>query len=77
MSRQPRASAKVAFTKSPTLFTKQVSLLQQRGLEITDIAKAQFYLAQLNYYRFAAYCLPFEQDHATHQFIAGTSFDDI
>ncbi|ART83371.1 hypothetical protein CBP31_12675 [Oceanisphaera profunda] len=77
MSRQPRSSAKVAFTKSPTLFPDQVSLLLQRGLEITDIVKAQFYLTQLNYYRFAAYCLPFEQDHATHQFIVGTSFDDI
>ncbi|MEJ1407000.1 MAG: Abi family protein [Candidatus Sedimenticola sp. (ex Thyasira tokunagai)] len=44
---------------------------------IPDPAKAEFYLSQLNYYRFAAYCLPFEQDHATHQLIPGTSFDDI
>ncbi|WP_200881982.1 Abi family protein [Nitrincola sp. A-D6] len=44
---------------------------------IDDKAKAEFYLSQLNYYRFAAYCLPFEQDHATHRFRQGTTFDTV
>ncbi|MAE90335.1 MAG: DNA-binding protein [Pelagibaca sp.] len=44
---------------------------------IPDEQKAAFYLSQLNYYRFAAYCLPFEQDHASHQFQAGTGFEDV
>ena len=51
--------------------------MQQRGLTVPNVAEAEHYLAQLNYYRLAAYCLPFEQDHATHQYIQGTTFDDI
>lgn len=51
--------------------------MQQRGLTVSDVPKAEHYLAQLNYYRFAAYCLPFEQDHATHQYLPGTTFEDI
>ncbi len=69
--------AKVPFTKPPKTFAEQVQILLGRGLVIPDQANAEFYLAQLNYYRLAAYCLPFEQDHATHQFIAGTTFDDV
>ena len=56
MSRKP--VPKVAFTKPPTSLSDQIRLLQQRGLVISDGPKAEFYLAQLNYYRFAAYCLP-------------------
>ena len=70
-------SQKSPYTKPPTSFADQVSLLEQRGLVIADKAKAEFYLSQLNYYRFAAYCLPYEQDHASHQFQAGTQFDDV
>jgi abortive infection bacteriophage resistance protein len=69
--------AKVAFAKPPKTFAEQVQILLGRGLVIPDQAKAEFYLAQLNYYRLAAYCLPYEQNHATHQFIAGTTFDDV
>lgn len=68
---------KVPFTKAPKTFAEQVQILQGHGLIIPDIAKAEFYLSQLNYYRFAAYCLPFEQDHATHRFQAGVTFDDV
>ncbi|BFM05833.1 Abi family protein [Halioxenophilus aromaticivorans] len=69
--------SKVPFTKPPKSFAEQVQKLQDHGLHVPDSASAEFYLSQLNYYRFAAYCLPFEQDHETHQFIAGTSFDDV
>lgn len=68
---------KIPFRKSPSTFSRQVQILRSHGLEIPDSERAKFYLSQLNYYRLAAYCLPFEQDHATHQFIAGTSFEDI
>lgn len=68
---------KIPYNKPPTTFADQVQLWQSRGLSVPDSAKAEFYLSQLNYYRLAAYCLPFEQNHATHQFIAGTSFDDV
>jgi abortive infection bacteriophage resistance protein len=70
-------SEKVPFTKAPKTFAEQVQILQGHGLIIPDVAKAEFYLSHLNYYRFAAYCLPFEQDHATHTFQAGVTFDDV
>ena len=68
---------KIPFTKPPRSFSDQVQILQSHGLGIPDPAKAEFYLSQLNYYRLAAYCLPFEQNHATHQVRPGTSFDDV
>lgn len=67
----------IPFTKPPRTFADQVQILLSHGLAIPDPAKAEFYLSQLNYYRLAAYCLPFEQHHATHQVIPGTSFDDV
>lgn len=69
--------AKTPFIKPPTSFADQVQRLIGRGLSVPDIALAEHYLAQLNYYRFAAYCLPFEQNHATHTFKANTQFDDV
>ncbi|MDO3387767.1 Abi family protein, partial [Gilvimarinus sp. SDUM040013] len=68
---------KIPFAKQPRSFADQVQILQSHGLNIPDQTKAEFYLSQLNYYRLAAYCLPFEQNHATHQVIPGTSFDDV
>lgn len=68
---------KASYSKPPTTFSQQVELLEQRGLVVADKAKAEFYLSQLNYYRLAAYCLPFEQDHDSHQFRAGACFEDV
>lgn len=68
---------KVPFTKPPRTFADQLEILRSHGLDIPDPTKAEFYLSQLNYYRLAAYCLPFEQDHGTHQVVPGTSFDDV
>nr|WP_306671313.1 Abi family protein [Endozoicomonas sp. SESOKO2] len=31
----------------------------------------------MNYYRFRAYCLPYEEEHASHRLRAGTHFDDV
>lgn len=68
---------KIPYAKQPLTFAAQVEKLKSRGLHVPNKTKAEFCLAQLNYYRFAAYCLPFEQDHNTHQFCVGTSFDDV
>lgn len=46
-------------------------------MEISDTAKAEFYLQQINYYRLSAYWLPYEQDHANHTFKPGTNFDAV
>lgn len=63
------------FTKPPLLFNAQVDRLLERGMEIDDRERARRYLAHLNYYRLAAYWLPFEQDHPTHRFRPDTTFD--
>lgn len=73
MSSQP----KVPFTKQPTTFAQQVQILVSHGVTIPDPAKAEFYLSQLNYYRLAAYCLPFEVNQHSHQVAPGTTFDDV
>jgi abortive infection bacteriophage resistance protein len=65
------------FSKIATTYAEQVKQLQQRGMVIADPEKAGFYLQHLNYYRLAAYWLPFEADHASHRFKAGTQFDAV
>lgn len=64
------------FNKPPLSFEEQVALLQNRGMAIADPDRAAFYLQHLNYYRLAAYWLPFEAEHASHRFRAGTRFED-
>jgi abortive infection bacteriophage resistance protein len=68
---------KKPYTKKALPFAGQVALLRDRGMEIRDEAEAAFYLSHINYYRLTAYWLPFEEDHATHQFREGTNFDQV
>lgn len=65
------------FSKPATTYPEQVAQLQQRGMQIDDPEQAGFYLQHLNYYRLAAYWLPFEADHASHCFRPGTRFDAV
>jgi len=65
------------FDKSPKTYQEQIDILRERGMQIDDARKACFYLKHLNYYRLAAYWLPFEADHATHTFRPGTSFEHV
>ncbi|MDX8389471.1 MAG: Abi family protein [Mariprofundaceae bacterium] len=46
-------------------------------MDIPDRAETAHYLSHLNYYRLAAYRLPFEQNHSTHQFKPNTSFSQV
>jgi abortive infection bacteriophage resistance protein len=55
--------------------SRQVSLLESRGLVITDGGVAEAFLARVNYYRFSGYCLAFESSR--HRFRAGVTFDQI
>lgn len=63
------------FTKPSLTYAKQVELLQSRGLAVPDPAAAERYLKQISYYRFSAYCLPFEV--IRHQFKRGVTFEQI
>lgn len=51
--------------------------LKNRGLVVNDDDCALDYLGSINYFRFACYLQPFEVDATTHQYAAGTSFDQI
>lgn len=68
---------KRAFNKPPTTYAQQLVLLTDRGMRIDHPDRAAFYLQHLNYYRLGAYWLPFEADHGSHRFVAGTSFEDV
>lgn len=46
-------------------------------MAFADKALAAAVLRDTNYYRLGAYWLGFEHDHATHQFMAGTSFEQV
>lgn len=67
----------VPFTKPPLSYSEQVRQLSDRGLKIPDPARAEFYLQHLNYYRLCAYWLPFEEDHSSHRFRNGATFEDV
>lgn len=69
--------ALMQFNKSPLSYQEQIEQLISRGMLIDNHGRARRYLSHLNYYRLAAYWLPFEQDHATHTFKPGTTFDGV
>lgn len=56
---------------------EQLLLLRSRGLGISDETSALHHLARINYYRFAGYLLPFEEDHSSHALRAGTTFEEV
>lgn len=71
------ASKKPSYKKSHLSISDQITQLKSRGMQFDDVAAAEHYLSQMNYYRLTAYWLPYEKDHATHTFLAGTKFDEI
>jgi abortive infection bacteriophage resistance protein len=65
------------YRKPATTYAEQIALLKSRGMTIADEQAAAFYLQHISYYRLGAYWLPFEANHATHQFQAGTTFENV
>ena len=67
------------FTKPPLSIEHQIALLQSRGMAIGNPVRVSRYLEHINYYRFRAYWLPFEEQAAgdVHHFKPGTTFNDI
>jgi abortive infection bacteriophage resistance protein len=68
---------KKPFNKPAISYEEQVSLLKSRGMIVESEKEAEFHLEHINYYRLAAYWLPFEEDHSTHEFKKGTSFNKV
>jgi len=48
------------YNKPALTFRQQLELLESRGLKIGDRAAAEAFLADTNYYRLSAYCIPFQ-----------------
>lgn len=65
------------YTKPATTYAEQIAKLKSRGMKIDDEQAAAFYLQHISYYRLGAYWLPFEADHATHQFQGGATFEHV
>lgn len=65
------------YAKPPLSIDQQLDQLVGRGLQIPDRASAAHYLRHLNYYRLCAYWLPLEEDHNTHRFKSGASFETV
>lgn len=58
--------------KKATTYDEQLELLRKRGAVITDEQFCKQKLAELNYYRFTAYFLPFRQEDGSY--CPGTTF---
>lgn len=63
------------YSKPPTSYTEQLSLLKSRGVIVKDVASAEQYLSIVGYYRLSAYCIPFEKSR--HVFRPNTTFEQI
>lgn len=68
---------KMPYAKPALDLDQQVQQLRRRGMVIADEPLAKHYLGYINYYRLAAYWLPFESDHGSHQFYPGTTFEQV
>lgn len=62
------------YTKPPLTFAEQIELLQGRGLQVPDPARAEHWLSHISYYRLSAYTLPFKDGE---NFRPGTTFDHV
>ena len=65
------------FNKSHLSLEQQLTLLEERGLIVSDREQAKHYLGHLNYYRLSGYWFPFKQSPTTDRFRPNTSFEDI
>ena len=63
------------YSKPWTSVAEQLSLLESRGLIVTERPAAENTLRHLNYYRFSGYCLAFEDER--HRFRNDVTFADV
>lgn len=72
-----RAPLHMNYTKPALTLANQVTLLRQRGLGINDSRTAENLLAHTNYYRLAAYSIPYQMGIGNHEFQPGVNLDRI
>ncbi len=66
---------RIHYTKTWLSISDQVAQLEIRGLQIPDRQSAEAFLGHINYYRFAGFCLAFQD--AQRDFLDNTTFADI
>lgn len=65
------------YTKKPATINHQIQVLKDRGLQITDEARAQQHLSNIGYYRLTGYMYHLQPDKGSHRFSEGLTFDDV
>lgn len=66
------------FKSNIILPSELVRLLQQRGLDVSELVKAEDYIRHIGYYRLSAYFYPFlENPKNEHRFKPGASFEKV
>lgn len=65
------------YDKPALTVDEQIERLRARGMAFQDPERSAHYLRELNYYRLSGYWLRREQDHGTHTFRPGTTFEDV
>ena len=71
-------SNRIPLQKPYTSAHDLVSLLQSRGLTVTDTAKAESYLEYIGYYRLSAYMYPLLQmPKDQHRYKPNTTFSQV
>lgn len=65
----------MAQLKDPTTYQQQLDILKSRNVSIDSPDECMSILARVNYYRFAAYFLPFKQSNGTYR--EGTQFQQV
>ena len=56
---------------------EQIQLLQDRGLQFSNITDAPYFLANISYYRLKGYWWEMQADKENHKFVANSYFEDI
>ena len=68
----------IQYSKPYKTASDLVTLLQTRGLAISDTLRAERYISNIGYYRLSAYMFPFLLLPKTdHKFKVGVSFDNV
>jgi len=68
----------LSFEKPPLSISEQITLLQGRGLIISDLEQCKIALTYIGYYRLSGYMLPFyDYPREHHVFRKNARFDEI
>jgi abortive infection bacteriophage resistance protein len=63
------------YTKPALSISKQIEMLKNRGLKISDDKWAEKLLEDISYFRIVAYLRPMEADHTAHKFKPNSSLE--